>query len=162
MKVLMKKFISLFLCFGLFMSIGCAQATSDPPAKDQSEQSTQTGEMIMKIDNQTIDVVWENNDSVTELLAHAKNGLTIKMNQYGNFEQVGPIGKEITSNDKKITTTPGDIMLYDSNQIVIFYGSNTWNYTKLGHINLNETKLNELLNKNSVTLYLGNEKGSAN
>ena len=116
----------------------------------------------MKIDNQTIDVVWENNDSVTELLTHAKNGLTIKMNQYGNFEQVGPIGKEITSNDKKITTTPGDIMLYNSNQIVIFYGSNTWNYTKLGHINLNETKLNELLNKSSVTLYLGNEKGSAN
>ena len=74
------------------------------------------------------------------------------MHQYGGFEQVGPIGQSIVSNDKRITTAPGDIVLYSSNQIVIFFGNNTWEYTKLGHINLSDSVLNNLLNKENVSL----------
>ncbi len=112
--------------------------------------------MIMKIDNQTIDITWENNNSVKELFDFAKDGLTINMSKYGGFEQVGSIGKNIDSNNKQMTTSPGDVVLYSGNQIVVFFGSNTWSYTKLGHINLNQTELNNLLNKEGVTLYLVN------
>ena len=110
----------------------------------------------MKIDNKTIDITWENNNSVKELLDFAKNGLTINMSRYGGFEQVGSIGKSIKSNNKQMTTSPGDVVLYNSNQIVIFFGTNTWSYTKLGHINLSQTELKTLLDKSNIKLYLSN------
>lgn len=106
--------------------------------------------MKLSVDKQELDVVWENNASVKAI----KNlcPLSINMHQYGGFEQVGSIGQSIVSNDKRITTAPGDIVLYSSNQIVIFFGSNTWEYTKLGHINLSDSALNNLLNKENVSL----------
>ena len=116
------------------------------------DENIQKEEKSMKltIDNQEVDVVWENNASVEAI----KNlcPLSINMHQYGGFEQVGSIGRSIVSNDKRITTAPGDIVLYSSNQIVIFFGNNTWEYTKLGHINLSDNVLNILLNKENVSL----------
>ena len=88
------------------------------------------------------------------MFEYVKDGRQLTLHRYGGFEQVGNIGKNLTSNDKRITTTAGDIVLYASNQLVIFYGSNAWDYTKLGHINLTQTELNHLLNKNSVTIFL--------
>ena len=67
------------------------------------------------------------------------------------------IGTTISSNDKRITTSPGDIVLYSSNQIVLFYGSNTWEYTRLGHINLSEDELVKLLDKPTVNILLSLE-----
>ena len=106
--------------------------------------------MKLSIDNQELNVTWENNASVEAI--NNLCPLSINMHQYGGFEQVGSIGQSIVSNDKKITTAPGDIVLYSSNQIVIFFGNNTWEYTKLGHISLSESELNSLLNKENVTL----------
>lgn len=71
---------------------------------------------------------------------------------YGGFEQVGSLGTSITSADDRITTSPGDIVLYSSNQIVIFYDSNTWAYTKLGHISLSKSELTDLLGDGDVTI----------
>lgn len=76
------------------------------------------------------------------------------MSMYGGFEQVGSLGKSITSSDIRITTNPGDIVLYSSNQIVIFYDSNTWSYTKLGHINLSKSELTDLLGDEDVVITL--------
>lgn len=59
------------------------------------------------------------------------------------------------SSDTRITTNPGDIVLYSSNQIVLFYDSNIWSYTKLGHINLSKSELVELLGEeDTVTITL--------
>ena len=74
------------------------------------------------------------------------------MHMYGGFEQVASLGTSITSADTRITTSPGDIVLYSSNQIVIFYDSNTWAYTKLGHINLSKSELTDLLGDDDVTI----------
>ena len=60
--------------------------------------------------------------------------LTIQMSMYGGFEQVGSIGSSLPRNDVQTTTGAGDIVLYSGNQIVVFYGSNSWAYTRLGHI----------------------------
>lgn len=118
------------------------------------ETDSKRGVFVMQIDDTIVDITWENNNSVKELMECAKNGLTITMSRYGGFEQVGSIGKTITSNNTQITTKPGDIVLYSSNQIVIFFGTNTWSYTKLGHINLSQSELNNLLNKSNVVLKL--------
>lgn len=106
--------------------------------------------MKLEIDENVLDVSWNNSASVTAL--KEIKPLTINMHLYGGFEQVGSIGQSIVSDDKEITTKPGDIVLYSSNQIVVFFGTNTWSYTKLGHINLSDSELNTLLNKSNVTL----------
>ena len=163
----MKKIIfTIFIIIG-FSLLGCSNNNnnlSDLDKTNETENPKNTGEMdseesvfVMKIDNIVVNITWEKNDSVNELMEYAKNGITITMHQYGGVEQVGSIGKTITSNDSQITTNPGDVVLYSSNQIVIFFGTNSWSYTKLGHINMNQSELNSLLNKSNVTLKLGEE-----
>ena len=74
------------------------------------------------------------------------------MSKYGGFEQVGSIGSTLSSSGTRITTSPGDIVLYSSNQIVLFYDSNTWSYTKLGYINLSKSELTDLFGDEDVVI----------
>ncbi len=71
-------------------------------------------------------------DAFRDLLS--EGDLTIQMSDYGSFEKVGSIGKSLPRKDTQISTTTGDIMLYQGNQIVIFYGDNNWSYSRLGRI----------------------------
>lgn len=113
--------------------------------------------MIMTIGDTKVDVLWEDNDSVRELRELASSGITIQMSMYGGFEQVGSIGQSVTRNDKQTTTEPGDIVLYSGNQLVVFYGSNSWSYTRLGKINLSDEELENLLGNGDVTITLSME-----
>lgn len=113
-----------------------------------------TKSMVMKIGETPVDITWEDNASVEELKSLADSGLTIPMSMYGGFEQVGPIGTSITRDDKQMTTSAGDVVLYSGNQLVVFYGSNSWAYTRLGKINLSERDLIELLSNGDVTITL--------
>ncbi|MBR6211281.1 MAG: hypothetical protein IKQ81_09040 [Clostridiales bacterium] len=111
-------------------------------------------ELIMKIDGTEVSVAWENNESVDAIreLA-ASGGLEINMSMYGGFEQVGSIGQSIPSSDEQTTTEAGDIVLYSGNQVVVFYGSNSWAYTRLGRItDKTEQELAEMLGKENVVL----------
>ena len=110
--------------------------------------------MIMTIGDTKVDVSWEDNDSVRELRELASSGITIQMSMYGGFEQVASIGQSVTRNDKQTTTEPGDIVLYSGNQLVVFYGSNSWSYTRLGKINLSDEELENLLGNGDVTITL--------
>ena len=113
--------------------------------------------MVMKIGDTSVDVTWEDNDSIKELNKLAESGLSISMSMYGGFEQVGSIGQSIARNDVQMTTQSGDIVLYSGNQLVVFYGSNSWSYTKLGKINLSQKELEELLGNGDVTITLALE-----
>ena len=62
------------------------------------------------------------------------DGLTLKMHDYGGFEKVGDLPWDLPVNDEEMTTKPGDIILYQGNKITIYYGENTWNFTKLGEL----------------------------
>ena len=99
-----------------------------------------------------VPVTWEENASVKALQGLLP--LTIEMSMYGGFEQVGAIGQSIIRDDKRITTVPGDIVLYSGDQIVLFYGSNTWSYTMLGHMGLSESELRALLANGGVTVVI--------
>ena len=106
--------------------------------------------MTLSIDGKEMPVTWEDNASVNELKEICP--LEVNMSMYGGFEQVGSIGQSISRDDKQITTEFGDIVLYSGNQIVVFYGSNSWAYTKLGHIDLSEEELTKLLGNGDVVL----------
>ena len=107
-------------------------------------------DMKLLIDNNEVNVTWVNNDSVKALSNLVKDTLVINMHKYGDFEQTGSIGQSITRNDTQMDVVPGDIVLYSGNAISIFYDNSHWSYTRLGHINLSNSELNNLLNKSSV------------
>ena len=110
--------------------------------------------ITMKIGESPVQVDWEDNESVEALKSLAKQGdITIQMSMYGGFEQVGSLGESLPRNDKQTTTKSGDIVLYSGNQIVIFYGSNSWAYTRLGHISdKDESQMEELLSNGDETV----------
>ena len=130
--------------------------TSKPekPTDLTQETDAENMELIMKIDGTEVSVAWENNESVDAIreLA-ASGGLEINMSMYGGFEQVGSIGQSIPSSDEQTTTKAGDIVLYSGNQVVVFYGSNSWAYTRLGRITgKTEQELAEMLGEKNVVL----------
>ena len=147
---------------GCSASKGEAVTDTGEAGNMQSAESEETAaleeeeivEMKMSINGTAVDVSWENNASVKELAKMAGNGpVTIETEPYGGFEQVGPIGATLPSSDTNIKTKAGDIMLYTSSQMVIFYGSNSWAYTRLGRItDKSDSELRELLGGDGVTV----------
>lgn len=125
---------------------------SEPESQMTDEEKT---DMKLKIGDTEVPVIWEENESVDALKALAAEGpLTIHMSMYGGFEQVGPIGQDIVSNDQQTTTQAGDIILYSGDQIVAFYGSNSWAYTRLGHADLSQKEMEDLLGNGDVIMTL--------
>ncbi len=106
------------------------------------------------INDEEIQVIWEENESVEALKNLAEDQpISIDMSMYGDFEQVGSIGQSIPRNDKQMTTSAGDIVLYSGNQLVVFYGSNSWAYTKLGHIeNTSAEEMKKMLGSGDVNV----------
>lgn len=114
-------------------------------------------EEIMKlyINDLEIPVVWENNATLKALTDDAAEGdIVVKMSMYGGNEQFGPLGREYPADNRQITTGNGDIVLFNNDQIVVFYGSNTWSYTRLGKMALPEDEVTELLSNGDITLRL--------
>ena len=172
----MKPILSLILIVIISsLCIGCgsaqSQATSVPEAERRSEaapteeapesalmqdskaESEETETMRMKIGETDVEVMWEDNESVAALKELAQDGLHIQMSMYGGFEQVGSIGQSLPRNDSQTTTQSGDIVLYTGSQIGVFYGSNSWAYTRLGHItDKSAADLKELLGNGDVTI----------
>lgn len=125
---------------------------------EQTEQTEQTSALQMTIGNTPASVDWEDNAAVQALTELCRNhSLTIQMSMYGGFEQVGSIGTDLPQNDVQTTTSSGDIVLYSGNQMVVFYGSNSWEYTRLGRItDKTQPELTELLSNGNVTITLSN------
>ena len=134
-------------------------AAVEPQQNTQMDTETEKSEEMeamlqMKIGDTVVAVDWENNESVEALKALCQDGpLTIQMSMYGGFEQVGPIGSRLPSADVQTQTSAGDIVLYSSDQIVVFYGSNSWAYTRLGHVaDRDAAGMRELLGHGDVTI----------
>ncbi len=122
----MKTLISMLLVLALLCAgIGLAETGSEQEAEA----------MKLWIGETAVAVAWEDNDAVRALSAMvAEQPLTIEMSMYGGFEQVGSIGTELPRSDVQTTIRAGDIALYAGNQMVVFYGSNSWAYTRLGRV----------------------------
>ncbi len=160
MKNPRKYFILVFTLILMLTLSSCGptppeEESSRDPAPSQTEEAV-TMDLTMTIDGTEVSVKWENNEAVNALRDLVSEGpLTVQMSMYGGFEQVGSLGAGLPRNDVQTTTEPGDIVLYSGNQIVVFYGSNSWAYTRLGHItNKNEQELEALLGNGDVEIVI--------
>lgn len=131
---------------------------SDEEQIENEEGSTEMGTVVeICVGDSTLEMYLEENESVKELQELLEEGdIIMPASNYGGFEKVCKLGKTITSNDEQITTKSGDVMLYQGNQIVIFYDSNAWAYTRIGKINASQEILEQVLSgdDNEVTLHL--------
>lgn len=130
----------------------------EAPAEERTEieEPEEKTMLKLKIGETEVSVSWEDNESVAALGELCRGEpLTVAMSMYGGFEQVGPLGSSLPRSDVQTTTGSGDIVLYSGNQIVVFYGSNSWAYTRLGHISGQSAEdLAALLGQGDVTLTL--------
>lgn len=166
--MLSKLMLTLLVCMGM---TGCetppaasdtptAPSVSEPsdvqPPEEAAEGEGASDQTItLNINGTEIPVQWEENRAVEDLKALLADGeLTIQTQAYGGFEQVGSLPQSLTADNSQITTEPGDIVLYNGNSIVFFYGSNTWSYTKLGHMTDFDETTEALLRADSVTITL--------
>ena len=96
--------------------------------------SSQT-KVQLKVGGNSMTATLTDNDATRELTKLLEQGdITIRMSDYGGFEKVGALPQSFPTSNTQITTEPGDIMLYQGNNMVIFYGPNSWSYTRLGKI----------------------------
>lgn len=121
-----------------------------------TEKSAMDGEkeyMKLYLNDTEIPVIWEDNQTVQELMKEAsKQDVVVQMAMYSDNEQVGSLKKSYTTTDEQMTTHNGDIVLYSGDKIVVFYGSNSWAYTRLGKMNIPEGDVTKLLSNGDVTL----------
>ena len=126
-----------WLCM-LLALLGLSACGGSVPEETQSaETASGQGETALKITvgDEELLATLEDNSSAREFKELLAQGpVTIEMEDYGGFEKVGPLGTTLTRNDQQITTEPGDVILYQGNQITIYYGTNTWNFTRLAKI----------------------------
>lgn len=126
---------------------------------DTAETDIQDNMEENKVENMNVqvgDVVFsatlEENEAVSALVEMMQERpVAIQMSDYSGFEKVGPLGASLPVNNSQTTTQAGDIVLYNGSQIVIFYGSNSWNYTRLGYID-DLTGWEEALGRGDVTV----------
>lgn len=142
----------LYLFLAVLGLSGCGNSSSPadsapPPSQSviseqessqsQDNSSSQEEPMLrITVGDQELLATFADNSSAEafrDLLAQGP--VTISMDDYGGFEKVGSLGTTLTRNDTRITTQPGDVILYQGNQITIYYGTNTWNFTRLAKIN---------------------------
>ena len=110
--------------------------------------------IVVNVNDRDLIVELENNTSAEAFYKRLKKDIiTINAHDYGNFEKVGNLGFDLPRNDKYFETKAGDLILYQGNQITLYYDTNKYTFTKLGHvINVDSIELKEILGSGDVTL----------
>lgn len=161
-------FIAFALVFVVFFGIIIVGYLTAKDLNESKEQFEEEKEQVIEnntnedrylkitVNNEELIVKLENNDASDELYNYLNNeSVTVNAHKYGNFEAVGALPFSLTTSDQEYKTKPGDVMLYQGNQITIFYDSNTWSYTKLGSVtNKSNEELKNILNKEDVQLII--------
>ena len=148
--------IIISILIGLLNS-GCAAPVSSESGAGTSDV-TEVSQMEITIDvnDNKLTAALADSTAAKELDEKLKaEPITVTLNEYGGFEKVGDLPWSLTKSDKQVSTEPGDIMLYQGDQMTIFYNSNSWSYTKLGHIgNITKEELKSILGEGNVTVTL--------
>ena len=135
----------------MFMALTAMACQSNEVEATPSDKSANT--MNITINGKTVSCQLVDNSSTRALLAQLEKGdITYEADDYGNFEKVGNIGISLPQNNESITTTAGDVILYQGNNICLYYGTNSWSFTRLGKI--------EGLSKDEIKTFLHAGGGS--
>ena len=107
----------------------------EQPQQQEEDETKMTDKIQLTISGTTLPVLIEDNVATRALVAALREGsITYTARDYGGFEKVGALGRSLPTSDTDITTQAGDVILYNGDNIVLFYGSNSWSYTRLGKI----------------------------
>ena len=135
----------------MFMALTAMACQSNEVEATPSDKSAST--MNITINGKTVSCQLVDNSSTRALLAQLEKGdITYEADDYGNFEKVGYIGFSLPQNNESITTTAGDVILYQGNNICLYYGTNSWSFTRLGKI--------EEMSKDEIKTFLNAGGGS--
>lgn len=133
----------------------CAENGTQATIEHPSQETVMNQEYFyVTAGDKTFQAEFADNSSAEAFKALLEKGnITVTMEDYGNFEKVGNLGISLPRNDTRITTGPGDIILYQGNSITIYYDTNTWNFTQLGKIpGATRDHLLSVLGKGTVTV----------
>jgi len=146
----MKKSINIILVFVLMFSILFFAKKDD----EEKVIKKELGKIVINVNDRDLIVELEDNSSAESFYERLKKeSIRVKAHDYGSFEKVGDLGFELPRNDKTFDTKAGDLILYQGNQITLYYDTNRWSFTKLGHVtNVDPYDLKDLLGKGDVEL----------
>lgn len=138
----MKTLTKTLMIMLAMMMCSCADDSNEATA-----QTTMSQKMYITIDGVSQPVTLYNNAATQALVEMLQDGpVTVTLNSSGGFEIWGALGFSLPTSNEQITAQPGDVVLYNGSNICIFYGSNSWSYTRLGHIDeLDENALRSFL-----------------
>ena len=155
---------SLVLVVMILLLSGCSAAGTSAPISSDREGMKMTNNMFYAhVNGRILSILVADNSSADAFIDLLKTGdVTIDMHDYGGFEKVGPLGATLPRNDEQITTEPGDVILYQGNQVTIYYDVNSWSFTRLGKVQgLSQTELKEILGAGNTTITFSlNEAGT--
>ena len=119
--------LKLLICLAVVLLCGCT--------KENITAQTMSEKLYVTIGEETRSVTMEDNVGTQALVAALQmENITYEAHDYGNFEKVGALSQSFPTADHQVTTSAGDIVLYNGDNICIFYGSNSWSYTRIGKI----------------------------
>ncbi len=152
----MKRLFAFLISVFLLAFTACANGNNkETISSDKGELSDMKISIQIKSDSGShkLNATLADNSSATAFYELLKKGpLTVDMHDYGSFKKVGSLGTTLPRNDTQITTTAGDIILYQGNQITIYYDTNSWNFTRLGKVDgVTQAELKKILGKGDVT-----------
>lgn len=110
--------------------------TNEHPENDENEDtSMENNTLKLTVNGHSFTATLVKNSSTEALMKQlAQGSVDIRMDDYGNMEKVGSLGFSLPRNDRQTTTAPGDLILYQGNSFVIYYDTNSWNFTRLGKV----------------------------
>jgi hypothetical protein len=161
----MNRTVFIHRLLSIALALLVMSCSSDETQAQAQNYATMTQKMYITIDGRTQAVTLADNSATRELVAKLQEApVTVTLSSSGGFEIWGALGFSLPTSNEQINTQPGDVMLYNGSNICIFYGTNSWSYTRLGRIDgLSASELSAFLKAGesniSVTLSLGNTTG---
>lgn len=111
------------------------EATETHYSSEEKEDIEMADKIKIQVGDYSFTATLENTEAARELVEMIEESpVVLELDDYSGFEKVGALGRSLTRSDKQTTTESGDIVLYNGSNIVIFYGSNSWSYTRLGRV----------------------------
>ncbi|MBR2605395.1 MAG: aldo/keto reductase [Clostridia bacterium] len=160
---------------GALTESGSAEETTlptvtEPASKNEASEPYSTKSSLPEgtdrmfyahVNGKVMKILAAENSSADAFLDLLKSGdVPVEMHDYGSFEKVGPLGTTLPRNDEQITTEPGDVILYQGDQITIYYDVNNWSFTRLGKVqDLSQAELKDILGSGNVTVTFSLSEG---
>ena len=160
---------------GALTESGSAEETTlptvtEPASKNEASEPYSTKSSLPEgtdrmfyahVNGKVLKILAAENSSADAFLDLLKSGdVPVEMHDYGSFEKVGPLGTTLPRNDEQITTEPGDVILYQGDQITIYYDVNNWSFSRLGKVqDLSQAELKDILGSGNVTVTFSLSEG---